>query len=148
MTTSFGLYVHLTVTHGDKALAWYKDVFGAEVMALHMAEDQRRVMFAILAMFGGHVFLSDSVPELTPDTQPPSPETPPTCTLHVDFEDPNAVNAVVAKAEAAGAVVTMKPEERLLGRPLRPHPRSIRTRLVIRCTRTPTDPELKFNDTK
>ena len=111
MTTSFGLYVHLTVTHGDKALAWYKDVFGAEVMALHMAEDQRRVMFAILAMFGGHVFLSDSVPELTPDTQPPSPETPPTCTLHVDFEDPNAVNAVVAKAEAAGAIVTMKPED-------------------------------------
>ena len=111
MTTSFGLYVHLTVTHGDKALAWCKDVFGAEVMALHMAEDQRRVMFAILAMFGGHVFLSDSVPELTPDTQPPSPETPPTCTLHVDFEDPNAVNAVVAKAEAAGAVVTMKPED-------------------------------------
>ena len=111
MGTSYGLDVHLTVSQGGKALSWYKEVFGAEVMALHMAEDQRRVMFAILAMFGGHVFPSDAFPELSPDTQPPSSITPPTCTLHVDFEDPNEVNAVVARAEAAGAVVTMQPED-------------------------------------
>jgi len=111
MATSFGLYVHLTVMHGDQAIAWYKQVFGAEVVALHMAEDQHRVMFAILAMFGDHVFLSDVFPELMPDTQAPSASVPPTCTLHVDFEDPNEVNAVVSRAEAAGATVTMKPED-------------------------------------
>ena len=111
MPNPLGLYVHLTVTGGDKALEWYKCVFGAEVKALHMAEDQHRVMFAILSMFGGHVFLSDVFPELTPDTQAPAATTPPTCTLHVDFADPNEVNAVVARAEAAGATITMKPED-------------------------------------
>lgn len=111
MPNSLGLYVHLTVARGDEALAWYKSVFGAEVKALHMAEDQQRVMFAILSMFGGHVFLSDAFPELTPDTQAPSASVAPTCTLHVDFEDPGEVNAVVTRAQAAGAVVTMKPED-------------------------------------
>ena len=111
MPNPLGLYVHLTVTGGDKALEWYTRVFSAEVKALHMAEDQHRVMFAILSMFGGHVFLSDVFPEFEPDTQAPNATTPPTCTLHVDFEDPNEVNAVVARAAAAGAAVTMKPED-------------------------------------
>ena len=111
MGNQLGLYVHLTVDHGDKALIWYREVFGAEVRALHMAEDQRRVMFAILSMFGGHVFVSDVFPELTPDTAAPGPGRPPSCTLHVDLADPNEVNAIVSRAEAAGAVVTMKPED-------------------------------------
>lgn len=111
MANPLGLYVHLSVTGGDKALAWYKDVFGAEVKALHMAEDQHRVLFAILSVFGNHVFVSDVFPELTPDTQAPSAAIPPSCTLHVDFEDPAEVNAVVARAQAAGAAVTMRPED-------------------------------------
>jgi PhnB protein len=111
MGNTLGLYMHMTVHGGDKAVAWYKLVFGAEVKALHMAEDQHRVMFAVLSVFGGHMFLSDVFPELTPDTQAPSASVAPTCTLHVDFEDPNEVNAVVARAEAAGAAVTIKPED-------------------------------------
>ena len=111
MANALGLYVHMTVAGGDKAIAWYQSVFGAEVKALHMAEDQHRVMFAVLTMFGGHVFISDVFPELVADTQAPSASVPPTCMLHVDFEDPNEVNAVVARAEAAGALVTMKPED-------------------------------------
>ncbi len=111
MANPLGLYVHLTVSGGDKAIAWYCSVFGAQIKARHMAEDQHRVMFAILAMFGGHVFLSDVFPELIADTQAPSATVPPTCTLHIDLEDPNEVNAVVARAQAAGAIVTMKPED-------------------------------------
>ena len=111
MANPLGLYVHLTVTGGDKAIAWYTEVFGAELKARHMAEDQHRVLFAILAMFGGHVFVSDVFAELTPDTQAPSAATPPTCTLHVDLEDPAEVNAIVNRAEAAGAAVTMRPED-------------------------------------
>ncbi|MBL8882080.1 MAG: VOC family protein [Hyphomicrobium sp.] len=111
MANPLGLYVHLTVLGGDKAIAWYCSVFGAQIKARHMAEDQHRVMFAILAMFGGHVFLSDVFPELIADTQAPSAAVPPTCTLHIDLEDPNEVNAVVARAQAAGATVTMKPED-------------------------------------
>jgi PhnB protein len=111
MANPLGLYVHLTVTGGDKAIAWYTEVFGAELKARHMAEDQHRVLFAILAMFGGHVFVSDVFAELTPDTQAPSATTPPTCTLHVDLDDPAEVNAIVNRAEAAGATVTMRPED-------------------------------------
>lgn len=111
MGNPLGLYVHLTVNGGDKAIAWYAAVFGAQVAALHKAEDQHRVMFAILSVFGGHFFVSDVFPELTPDTQAPSETVAPTCTLHIDFEDPNEVNAVVTRAEAAGATVTMKPED-------------------------------------
>jgi len=111
MANPLGLYVHLTVSGGDKAIAWYSSVFGAQIRARHMAEDQHRVMFAILAMFGGHVFLSDVFPELIADTQAPSAAVPPTCTLHIDLEDPNEVNAVVARAQAAGATVTMMPED-------------------------------------
>ena len=111
MANPLGLYVHLTVADGDKALAWYAHVFGAELKARHMAEDQKRVLFAILAMFGGHVFVSDVFAEASPDTQAPSAAIPPTCTLHVDVQDPNDVNAIVARAEAAGAVVTMRPED-------------------------------------
>jgi len=111
MSKPLGLYMHLSVDGGAKALAWYQSVFGATVKAQHMAEDQHRVLFAILEMFGGHVFLSDVFPELTPDTEAPSTARPPSCTIHVDFEDPNDVNAIVAKAEVAGAIVTMKPED-------------------------------------
>ena len=111
MTGSLGLYVHLTVEGGERALAWYQSVFGATLKAKHMAEDKERVLFAILEVFGGHVFVSESFPECGADTCPPSAERLPSCVVHIDFADPNDVNSIVAKAEAAGAVVTMKPED-------------------------------------
>ena len=111
MTGSLGLYVHLTVEGSERALAWYQFVFGATLKAKHMAEDKERVLFAILEVFGGHVFVSESFPECGADTCPPSAERLPSCVVHIDFADPNDVNSLVAKAEAAGAVVTMKPED-------------------------------------
>ena len=111
MANPLGIYVHLTVHEGDKAIAWYCANFGAKIEARHIAEDQRRVMFAILGMFGGHVFLSDAFPEFGPDTQPPSAAVAPASTIHVDLADPNEVNAVISRAEAAGATVTMRPED-------------------------------------
>jgi PhnB protein len=111
MSNALGLYVHLTVQDGEQALQWYQTNFGAALKAKHMADDKERVLFAILGMFGGHVFVSESFPEYGADTSPPSAERLPSCTVHVDFADPNEVNAVVSKAEAAGAIVTMKPED-------------------------------------
>ena len=111
MSNSLGMYVHLTVLEGEKALAWYQSVFGASVKAKHVAEDNKRVLFAILNLFGGHVFVSDSFPEHNPDTSAPGSAQTSTCTIHIDFADPNEVNRLIAAAEAAGATVTMKPED-------------------------------------
>ena len=111
MSGSLGLYVHLTVDGGERAIGWYQSVFGAELKAKHLADDKERVLFAILEVFGGHVFLSESFAEYGSDTAAPGAERLPSCAIHIDFAEPNDVNSVVAKAEAAGAVVTMKPED-------------------------------------
>jgi PhnB protein len=109
LTGSLGLYVHLTVEGGERAISWYQSVFGATLKAKHMADDKERVLFAILEVFGGHVFVSESFAEYGSDTAAPSSERLPSCAVHIDFIDPNDVNGIVAKAEAAGAMVTMKP---------------------------------------
>jgi len=111
MSNPLGLYMHLTVDGGEKAIAWYQSVFGAEVKAKHMAPDQKRVLFAIVGMFGGNVFVSDIFPETESDTAAPNAQRRPTSTLHVDLADPNEVNAIVSAAHAAGATVTMKPDD-------------------------------------
>ena len=111
MSNPLGLYMHLTVDGGEKAIAWYQSVFGADVKAKHMAPDQKRVLFSIIGMFGGHVFISDSFPETEADTAAPGVQSRPTCTIHVDLADPNEVNAIVSAAQAAGAAVTMKPDD-------------------------------------
>jgi PhnB protein len=111
MADSLGLYVHLTVEGGTKAVAWYEQVFEASLKAKHMGEDGERLLFAILAVFGNHIFVSDNFAESGPDTMPPGKDRPASCTIHVDFADPNDVNKIVARAEAAGATVTMKPDD-------------------------------------
>ncbi|MEQ1716526.1 MAG: VOC family protein [Hyphomicrobium sp.] len=111
MADELGLYVHLTVTGGGRAVQWYEQVFEATLKAKHMAEDGERLLFAILAVFGSHVFVSDEFPESGPDTAAPGHSRPPSCTIHIDFAHPHDVNKIVARAEAAGATVTMKPED-------------------------------------
>jgi hypothetical protein len=67
-----GVSPYLTIDGVLRAIEFYKTVFGAEELGVHMAEDGKRVMHAALRINGGLVMLSDSFPEFG-DYPPPDP---------------------------------------------------------------------------
>ena len=104
-TTPFQVY--LTVRGGTDAIAFYRAAFGASEEMVQMAEDGKRVLHATLAMLGHHIMLSDEFPEHEALVVSPASHGATTVTVHVNLGGPEAVDAVMASAEAAGARITM-----------------------------------------
>lgn len=111
MSAQSGLQVYLTLRNGTEAVAWYEKTWGATQELLQMAEDGRRVLHATLALFGGHLMLSDEFPEHeTYVTAPPSREGT-TVTIHVNCADRAALDRAMNDAAENGARMTMPAAE-------------------------------------
>jgi PhnB protein len=99
--------VYLTVSKGLEAIDFYKKAFGAEVVYQELTEDKQQVMHAALKAFGGHFMLSDYFPEYIKDVAPRGSEGQASITIQVNLKSPLEVDGAIARAQSAGATVTM-----------------------------------------
>ncbi len=103
------LVPYLAVQDAPSAIAFYEEVFDAEV-TLRFDGDDGRIGHADLLIGPARLFLSDEYPEigvLGPRTLGGTP-----VTLHLEVDD---ADAVVARAAAAGATVERSPEDMAYG---------------------------------
>jgi PhnB protein len=102
-----GAVPYLTVDGAIKAAEFYKKAFGAEVAALHPADEKGRTMHVHLYINGSSVMLSDAYPEHGhPLTAPASFN----ITLQVDNAD-----RWYERAVKAGCVAIMPPSDMFWG---------------------------------
>ena len=111
--------VYLTIDGAAEACTWYEKAFGAETTYRMPTEDGTKLMHANVSMFGGQIMLSDviSPTEQQTDDRVDSPLAlgGASVTIHIQLKDPAEVDRVVARAEAAGARVTMAPADMFWG---------------------------------
>ena len=101
---------HLVIAGAADAIEFYKKAFGAEEMHRMTGPDGRSIMHACVRIAGSPVFLVDENPTygvLGPEKQKGSP-----VFIHLFVKD---VDAFAAKAEKAGAKVTMPPSDMFWG---------------------------------
>lgn len=93
---------HLVIDGAAQAIEFYEKAFGAEVIMTMPAPDGK-LMHAELAIAGSRVMLADDHPAMGPPRSPTALGGS-SVTLHLYVED---VDAALARAEKAGATVTM-----------------------------------------
>jgi PhnB protein len=108
---SAAIEVYLTVQNGLEAIEFYKKAFGARVVYQELTEDGTRVMHAALVAFGGHFMLSDYFPDFIKDVAPRTSEGQASITVQINLNTPLEVDGAIARAQNAGATVTMPPED-------------------------------------
>jgi PhnB protein len=100
--------VYLTVRGGDEAVAFYEKAFGAvEAFRQHADDGTGRLLHATLDVFGAQIMLSDEFPEHSSDTAAPPTRGGASVTIHVNRPSAADVDAILARAQAAGATITM-----------------------------------------
>ena len=99
--------IYLTVKGGLDAIDYYKRAFGAEEAFKQMADDGKRVLHANLEMFGGQIMLSDDFPEHSNDVSAPDSAGGASATIHINFKEPEKVDAAMDKAAKEGGEITM-----------------------------------------
>ena len=108
---------YLTIDGADKAIAFYKKVFGAKETNRMAAEDGKRVMHAALDITGGIVMLSDHFPEYGGDgaVEPPTPEKLAPVAVALSYPAPADVDATFKRAIDAGARTLAEPADMFWG---------------------------------
>jgi PhnB protein len=99
------IQAHICVSGGDAAVAFYERAFGARCTFKNMATDGVRVLHANVELFGGEVMLHDEFPEFSCDLLAPTTRGGASVAINVNLPVAAEVDAVVARAQAAGAVV-------------------------------------------
>lgn len=99
--------IYLTLRDGLAAIDWYTKTWGATQEMLQMADDKKRVLHATLAIFGGHVMLSDEFSEFETYVRAPVSKDVTTVTVHINLANQRAVAAAFKSAKDAGAKITM-----------------------------------------
>jgi PhnB protein len=108
-----GLVPHLVVDGASKAMDFYAKAFGAEEICRMPAPDGKRLMHAEMKLGDQVVFLCDDFPEYCGGkSRTPSALGGSTVTIHRYTDD---CDAAIAKAQKAGATVTMPPEDMFWG---------------------------------
>ncbi|GAA1727865.1 VOC family protein [Brachybacterium phenoliresistens] len=102
---------YICVPDSRAAVRWYCDVLGAQVSVDPIVMDDGRVGHVELSVGGARLMMSDAFEEA--GVAPPDPHRGAAVSLHLDVED---VDAVVARAAAAGARVDRAPEDTPHGR--------------------------------
>jgi PhnB protein len=105
----FTLAPYIIVKGADAAIAFYVKVLGARE-EFRLADPQGHVGHAELTVGEGRVMLADEAPSFGALSPPTVGGTP--VSLHLYVED---VDAVMKKAEAAGAIVLRPPEDQFYG---------------------------------
>lgn len=102
-------FPYLRVRDATKAIEFYQAAFGVEEL-FRLTEPSGRIGHAEL-QFGPHVvMLSDPFPEFGIEAAPEGRESGTTIHLHVDDAD-----AMIERAVAAGATLTMAPQDAFYG---------------------------------
>jgi PhnB protein len=108
-----GIIPHLVVHDGNAAVEFYQKGLGAEVISRVPAPDGRRLMHAALAVGGSVLMLNDDFPEYCGGkVRAPKATGTTAVTMHLNVAD---CDAAVAKMAAAGATVTMPPDDMFWG---------------------------------
>ncbi len=100
-------YLTIPNGRGAEAAEFYTSLFGAREERRMPAEDGKRLMHCQLHFAGGAVYLSD-------DFQGKG-GAPALSSVHVGLDKAAEVDAVAAKAKAAGATITMGPDDMFWG---------------------------------
>ena len=101
------LGAYLTIDGAAEAIEFYKAAFGAEeVMRMPSDDHPGRLLHAEIKVFDTALMMSDTFPEFGP-TKSPKALGGTTFNLIVGLDAPAAVDAAMAKAEKAGATISM-----------------------------------------
>ena len=103
--------MYLTVKNGLEAIEFYKKAFGAQVVYQELTEDGTKVKHATLSAFGGHFMLSDHFPDFVTDVAPRASDGQASIAIQINLNTPLEVDGAIARAQSAGATVTMPPED-------------------------------------
>lgn len=102
---------HLIVEGAERALAFYADAFGAEVLG-RMPSPDGRLMHAVLRIGDAMLFLADDFPEYGSEAAPDPARRSASVALHLYVED---ADATFARALDLGAQPIMPVEEQFWG---------------------------------
>jgi PhnB protein len=105
------IQAHICVKGAADAIAFYEKAFDAVCTMKHMADDGQRVMHSNLEMFGSEVMMHDEFPEFGADVRAPASSGSASMTINVNRALPSDVDAIVSRAQAAGATVTLEPQD-------------------------------------
>jgi PhnB protein len=103
------IQVHLCVTKGNEAIRFYEKAFDGVCTMKQMADDGVRVMHANIDLFGSEVMLHDEFPESDGQVRSPLTRGGASVAININLPRPGDVDAAVARAEKAGAVVLLAP---------------------------------------
>ncbi|MFH2056502.1 MAG: VOC family protein [bacterium] len=108
-----GAIPHLVVSGAVAAIEFYAKAFGAEEVWRSPAPDRKRLMHVDLRIGSSHIFLCDDFPEYSGGKERhPNALGGSAVTVHLYVED---CDAVIERAERAGATVTMEPQDMFWG---------------------------------
>jgi uncharacterized glyoxalase superfamily protein PhnB len=97
---------YICVADARRAIEWYVDVLGAEVVLEPIVMGDGRVGHVELAVDGGRWMMSDEF--ASAGVAPPDPDRAAAVSLHLEVAD---VDAVCARVTAAGVVLDRGPED-------------------------------------
>jgi PhnB protein len=109
------IQAYIAVKNGVKAIAFYEKAFGAVCTFKKMADDNRRVMHANLAVFGSEIMIHDEFPEFGGILMSPATRGGASVGIHINLPQPPDVDVAVTRAGQAGAVVVFQPEDTFWG---------------------------------
>ena len=112
--TVTGAHPRLTVTGGMRAIAFYREVFGAELIAEPVIQADGRVGHAELRIGGLTVGLADPYPEMGFPSPTALGGTP--IGISIEVASPAEVDQLFDRAVAAGAAGMRPPEDQFHGR--------------------------------
>eukprot|EP00694_Reclinomonas_americana_P005019 EC793556.1.p1 GENE.EC793556.1~~EC793556.1.p1 ORF type:complete len:174 (+),score=45.26 EC793556.1:23-544(+) len=108
-----GVVMDITVDNAKAAMEFCQAAFGATVdpKHVHNSEDGRVMHAEVRITEKLYVFYHDEFPEYGAKTRGPKALGGTSITIHLDVATPPDVDVVTAKAVAAGAKVTMEPQD-------------------------------------
>ncbi|MBO0334914.1 VOC family protein [Sneathiella sp. CAU 1612] len=103
------VYIYLRAKNAEKAIAFYKDVFGA-TEKFRLVEPGGRIGHIELSLGNTVIMLSSEFPEF--GIHAPEPDAPKGFSIHLHVED---ADALIAKSAAAGATVIREATDQFYG---------------------------------
>jgi PhnB protein len=107
---------YLCIDGASKAIEFYKEAFGAEeVMRMPSDEKLDMLLHATLTLFGGTLMMSDDFGYGNSGVKAPSALGGTSFNVIIGLSKPEEVDAAMARAEKAGATITMPAEDTFWG---------------------------------
>ena len=108
-----GVIPHLIVDDANKAIEFYKQAFGAELVSKAPTPDGKKLMHAEMKIGTARIYLNDDFPEYSNGkSRTPKSLGGSSVVIHRYVED---CDAVVKRAEKAGAKISMPPQDQFWG---------------------------------